>query len=116
MYPRCSPKCVTVVVFLSALWFLMVSAEAQLTDLTQAPNADDAGIHKSLEEQIGVGRGDTLTPDSSLFLIPRDPSAPSGGAASYSNVSSPWPRGLDRASEMGSEHRGLPGDRPRSDG
>ena len=73
MHPGCSPKCVTVVVFLSALWFLMVSAEAQLTDLTQAPNAEDAGIHKSLAEQIGAGRGDGLTPDSSLFLIQRDP-------------------------------------------
>jgi hypothetical protein len=73
MYPRCSPKCVTIVVFLSALWFLMVSAEAQLTDLTQTPNAEGAGIHKSLAEQIGAGRGDGLTPDSSLFLMQRDP-------------------------------------------
>jgi hypothetical protein len=73
MHPGCSPKCVTVVVFLNALWFLMISAEAQLTDLTQAPNAEEAGIHKSLQEQIGAGRGDELTPDSSLFLIQRDP-------------------------------------------
>src|SRR5688572_26526832 len=73
MHPGCSPKCLTVVVFLSALWFLIVSTEAQLTDLTQAPNAEDAGIHKSLAEQIGAGRGDELTPNSSLFLIQRDP-------------------------------------------
>jgi hypothetical protein len=48
-------------------------ASAQETDLTQTPNAVGAGIYKSLEEQIGAGRGDILTPDSSLFLIARDP-------------------------------------------
>jgi hypothetical protein len=31
------------------------------------------GIWKSLEEQIGAGRGDLVTPDSSLFIINRDP-------------------------------------------
>jgi hypothetical protein len=29
-----------------------------LNDLTQTPNAGDAGIHKSLVEQIGAGRRD----------------------------------------------------------
>jgi hypothetical protein len=48
-------------------------AGAQESDLTQTPNAVGAGIYKSLEEQIGVGRGDILTPDSSSFLIARDP-------------------------------------------
>ena len=32
-----------------------------------------AGIQKSLEEQIGAGRGDRFTPDSSRFIIARDP-------------------------------------------
>jgi len=30
-------------------------------------------MKKSLQEQIGTGRGDVFTPDSSLFLIKRDP-------------------------------------------
>ena len=50
-----------------------MGASAQETDLTQTPNTVGAGIYKSLEEQIGAGRGDILIPDSSLFLIARDP-------------------------------------------
>jgi cytochrome c553 len=53
--------------------FLSLDASAQESDLTQTPNAIGAGIYKSLEEQIGAGRGDILTPDSSGFLIARDP-------------------------------------------
>jgi hypothetical protein len=49
------------------------SARAQLTDLTQAPNTINAGIHKSLTTEIGAGRGDVMTADSSEFLIGRDP-------------------------------------------
>lgn len=49
------------------------TAAGQSTDLTQAPNRAGAGIHKSLAEQVGSGRGDLLTPDSSRFLIARDP-------------------------------------------
>ena len=55
---------------------LIVSATlsfAQLTDVTQTPNTENAGIQKSLREQIGAGRGDVLTPDSSEFIIKRDP-------------------------------------------
>lgn len=64
----------TFILALLGAWLgLNLPAEAQLTDLTQTPNAAGAGIHKSLEEQIGAGRGDGLTPDSSLFLIQRDP-------------------------------------------
>jgi hypothetical protein len=48
-------------------------AGAQETDITQTPNTIDAGIQKSLEEQIGAGRGDIFAPDSSRFLIARDP-------------------------------------------
>jgi hypothetical protein len=48
-------------------------AQAQLTDLTQTPNQEGAGIVKSLEQQIGVGVGNSMTPDSSTFIILRDP-------------------------------------------
>ena len=48
-------------------------AQAQLTDLTQTPNAEGAGIVKSLEQQVGAGVGDLLTPGSSLYIIARDP-------------------------------------------
>src|SRR5579859_6094426 len=46
---------------------------AQLVDLTKAPNAANAGIAKSLNQEIGAGRGDIMTPDSSAFIINRDP-------------------------------------------
>src|SRR5262245_20346913 len=46
---------------------------AQLTDLTQAPNTAQAGIAKSLQDEVGAGRGDAYTRDSSLFIINRDP-------------------------------------------
>lgn len=46
---------------------------AQLTDQTLAPNTAQAGIAKSLQQEIGTGRGDVMTPDSSLFIINRDP-------------------------------------------
>ena len=45
----------------------------QLIDRTMAPNAANLGIAKSFLEQIGVGRGDVDRPDSSLFIINRDP-------------------------------------------
>jgi len=48
-------------------------AQAQLTDLTQTPNPINAGIAKSLEEQVGAGQGDEFTPWSSIYLINRDP-------------------------------------------
>ena len=37
-------------------------AQAQLTDLTQTPNQEGAGIVKSLEQQIGAGVGNSTTP------------------------------------------------------
>ena len=63
----------TTVVGLSVCVWLCPAADAQLTDVTQTPNQANAGIQKSLEEQIGAGQGDVMTPDSSLFLIQRDP-------------------------------------------
>lgn len=49
----------------------MVSA--QLNDLEQTPNTANAGIAKSLEEQIGPGRGDVNMFGSSIYMIKRDP-------------------------------------------
>jgi hypothetical protein len=49
------------------------AAQAQLTDLTQTPNQEGAGIVKSLEQQIGAGVGNATTPDSSTFITLRDP-------------------------------------------
>ena len=49
------------------------SAFAQLNDRTQNPNVAEFGIAKSLVEQIGNGTGDWSTPDSSSFIIARDP-------------------------------------------
>jgi hypothetical protein len=46
---------------------------AQLIDKNMAPNTADEGISMSLDQQIGAGRGDTLTEDSSTFIIGRDP-------------------------------------------
>ena len=55
----------------SAWWG--VPALAQLIDRTQASNAAQEGIAKSLADQIGTGRGDVFTPNSSAFIIARDP-------------------------------------------
>src|SRR5215831_14228374 len=49
------------------------AAHAQLIDNTQAPNVLQEGIDKSLAEEIGAGRGDIMTPGSSLFIVRRDP-------------------------------------------
>jgi len=51
----------------------LYTGHAELNDLTQTPNSAGAGIHKALEDQIGTGRGDLHTPDSSIFIINRDP-------------------------------------------
>ena len=48
-------------------------ALAQLVDRTLAPNTANEGIAKSLQDEIGAGRGDWSTPDSSSFIIARDP-------------------------------------------
>ncbi len=51
----------------------METANAQLTDLTQTPNQENAGIVKSLQQQIGAGVGNVMTPGSSTFIVMRDP-------------------------------------------
>ncbi|MEJ2230607.1 MAG: di-heme oxidoredictase family protein [Nitrospirales bacterium] len=61
-----------VVSIVVSLMFL-TAAQAQETDITQTPNNEQAGIKKSLAQQIGAGRGDINTPDSSLYIISRDP-------------------------------------------
>ncbi|HKE94136.1 MAG TPA: di-heme oxidoredictase family protein [Povalibacter sp.] len=63
--------CVSAV--LCAVLSYIHTASAQLTDLTQTPNAENAGITKSLEEEIGAGVGNVMTPGSSTFIIARDP-------------------------------------------
>jgi hypothetical protein len=55
------------------LVLLATNAHAQLTDQTQTPNLEGAGIVKSLDQQIGTGIGDLLTPGSSTYIIARDP-------------------------------------------
>jgi di-heme oxidoreductase (putative peroxidase) len=45
---------------------------AQMIDNTQAINPINAGINKSLTQEIGASRGSINTPDSSLFIINRD--------------------------------------------
>jgi hypothetical protein len=62
------------------LWAILVAsatiatpASAQLLDRTRAPNPANAGIAKSFTQQIGAGRGNVVTPNSSAFIIARDP-------------------------------------------
>jgi hypothetical protein len=53
--------------------FVGAPVVAQLIDRTIAPNRSGDGIALSLDEQIGAGRGDWFTEDSSSFIINRDP-------------------------------------------
>ena len=64
-----------VLVFLAFAFPVFASAPvlAQLIDRTLAPHRSGDGIALSLAEQIGLGRGDMLTEESSTFLIHRDP-------------------------------------------
>jgi mono/diheme cytochrome c family protein len=54
------------------VWLTRVS-HAQLPDKTVTPNASGTGIAKSFSQEAGVGRGNITTPDSSAFIIARDP-------------------------------------------
>lgn len=63
------PKAIVVGISL----LLTAASWAQLTDQTLAPNTAKAGIAKSLQDEIGAGRGDIMTPGSSIFIIKRDP-------------------------------------------
>lgn len=61
------------------IWAFLVAsaiaapASAQMIDRTLAPNAAGEGIAKSFQQQIGVGRGNLTTPNSSAYIIARDP-------------------------------------------
>jgi hypothetical protein len=57
----------------AAVTLLAAAMPAQMIDNTQATNTANAGIHKSLPDEIGPGRGDLITPGSSIYLINRDP-------------------------------------------
>lgn len=59
--------------FVAGLCWFSAAGFGQLPDKTRTPNSASEGIAKSLEQQIGAGRGDLLTPQSSLFIIARDP-------------------------------------------
>src|SRR5262245_9606230 len=50
-----------------------VPAIVKLIDKNKAPNVANEGIKKTLAQEIGAGRGDVMTPDSSMFIIRRDP-------------------------------------------
>jgi hypothetical protein len=69
-------KTLQILVFCSILGAAAVwsaSSWAQLPDRTRNPNTANAGIAKSLAQQIGAGAGNTVTPNSSRFIIARDP-------------------------------------------
>ncbi len=70
MYVR---KLSRILILCTSVTLLTTPAFGQLVDQTLAPNYINEGIHKSLTEQIGAGREDVLTLDSSLFIINRDP-------------------------------------------
>jgi Di-haem oxidoreductase, putative peroxidase len=56
-----------------AIILLSAASRAQMIDNTQATSTSNAGINKSLGDEIGAGRGDLLTVNSSLYIINRDP-------------------------------------------
>lgn len=58
---------------IAPVFIVWEKGSAQETDTTQTPNTVNAGIHKSLQDQIGAGRGDVDTVASSLYIIKRDP-------------------------------------------
>jgi Di-haem oxidoreductase, putative peroxidase len=63
---------IAVNIYAGALFLWPTIAVAQMVDNTQAINPINAGINKSLTQEIGAGRGSVNTPDSSLFIINRD--------------------------------------------
>src|SRR5262245_29768196 len=71
---KSSIKLAVVAIFISAIvYWYGLKVYAQLVDRTQNPNILNFGIAKSLTDEIGQGRGDLMTPDSSSFIIARDP-------------------------------------------
>ncbi len=74
---RMSKRRVLQITALCSFWGAAViwsaSSLAQLPDRTRNPNAANAGVAKSLAQQIGAGAGNVMTPNSSRFIIARDP-------------------------------------------
>src|SRR6266446_2186882 len=66
-------KSLAIVVWAGVTLLLTAPAVAQLIDKNKAPNIANEGIKKTLAQQIGAGRGNLMTPDSSSFIIARDP-------------------------------------------
>ncbi len=62
----------TLTCFALFMWMAPIG-HAQLPDKTVTPNTADVGINKSFTQQAGAGRGNVMTPDSSLFILKRDP-------------------------------------------
>jgi hypothetical protein len=64
-----------IIILVACLGLLMgISPVAgQLVDNNQSTNTLNAGINKTYDQEIGAGRGDVNTPDSSLFIMRRDP-------------------------------------------
>src|SRR5678815_2137454 len=56
-----------------AIWLATLPVLSQSNNRTQNPNTANAGIAKSLALEVGAGRGNLTTPDSSSFIIARDP-------------------------------------------
>ena len=52
---------------------LTSAANAELNDNIVSPNTVNASIAKTLEQQVGVGRGNINTPGSLMYIIKRDP-------------------------------------------
>jgi mono/diheme cytochrome c family protein len=74
MKTRCSQiQLIARVASLLAWGFLEASSRAQLIDRTLAPNTVNEGIAKSLVHEVGAGRGDLMTMNSTIYLINRDP-------------------------------------------
>ena len=74
MQPRRTIQLVVLVTYgIGALGMWAAVAHAQLTDQTQTPNAAHRGIALSLQQEVGAGQGDAFTPNSSIYLINRDP-------------------------------------------
>lgn len=59
-------------ILIAVAWVARTS-HAQLPDKTVTPNAAGVGINKSFSDQAGAGRGDVMIPNSSRFIIERDP-------------------------------------------
>ncbi|MFL6229785.1 MAG: di-heme oxidoredictase family protein [Pyrinomonadaceae bacterium] len=64
---------VKLLMFLLALALLALPVLSQSIDRTQNPSISNAGIAKSLADEVGAGIGDVMTPGSSAFIIARDP-------------------------------------------